>query len=79
MTVNSREKSVYGNHRIQILEITASAASETIDTGLSKVLGHSIGPISMNSAAPLMKSDGGNIVLSNATSGDHFYLVAYGS
>ena len=74
----TQEKSVFGNMRVHICNVTADAASGTIPTGLSTISGHSIGPISMATASPLMKSSGGTITVSAAANGDNFYVIVYG-
>jgi len=72
------EKTVFGNLRTHICEVTADAASGEVATGLTLVKGYALGPVSMATAAPLMKASGGTITVSNAAGGDHFYLTVYG-
>jgi len=77
-TVSILEKTVMGNMRCHMMEVTTDGASEALATGLTLVRAHTISPISMNSGAPLAKVSAGTITLSNCTSGDRFYLTAYG-
>jgi hypothetical protein len=74
----SQEKTVMGNLRAHICTVTADAASGTIPTGLTTIAGYSLSPISMATAAPLIKASGGTITVSNAVNGDNFYLIVYG-
>lgn len=74
----SLDKNVYGNKRVVICNVTADAASGQIATGLSVISGWSVGPQSMATASPKMASSGGTITVSNAASGDGFYLIVHG-
>lgn len=74
----TQEKTVFGNLRCHICNVTADAASGTIPTGLTTIAGYTVGPISMATASPLMKASGGTITVSAAANGDNFYLVVYG-
>lgn len=74
----TQEKTVLGNLRCHICNVTADAASGTIPTGLSTIAGYSIAPISMATASPLMKASGGTITVSAAASGDNFFVTVFG-
>jgi hypothetical protein len=74
----TQEKTVWGNMRVHICNVTTDAASGTIPTGLTQIAGYSLAPISMATAAPLMKASGGTITVSAAASGDNFFLTVYG-
>lgn len=74
----TQEKTVFGNLRAHICNVTADAASGTIPTGLAKVVGYSLAPISMATASPIMKASGGTITVSAAVNGDNFFLTVYG-
>lgn len=74
----TQEKTVFGNLRVHVCNVTADAASGTIPTGLTTIVGYSIAPVSMSTAAPLMKASGGTITVSNAANGDNFYTVVFG-
>lgn len=76
-TVN-QVKTVFGDQRVHLCNVTADAASGTIPTGLSVITGYSVGPISMATASPLMKASGGTITVSAAANGDNFFLIVYG-
>lgn len=72
------EPTVFGNKKVVICRVTADAASGIITPGLGAIDGYTLGPISMASAAPLMKISGATVVVSAATNGDDFYLTVYG-
>jgi len=74
----TQEKTVFGNLRAHICNVSADAASGTIPTGLAEIVGYALAPISMATAAPLMKASGGTITVSNAVNGDNFFLTVYG-
>lgn len=74
----TQEKTVFGNLRAHICNVTADAASGTIPTGLAKIVGYALAPISMATAAPIMKASGGTITVSAAVNGDNFFLTVYG-
>lgn len=81
----TKTPSVFGNMRIVIMDITADAATQTVETGLSKVLGFSSGSksgasgwrIYNNSNASGVQSMG-VLGISNATSGDQGFVIVYG-
>lgn len=75
----SREASVMGNKAVDLCDVTADAASGTIPTGLSRIASVSIAPKSMASAAIKMSVSGGTVTVSNAASGDAFFLTVIGS
>lgn len=74
-----QEKTVFGNMRVNVCEVTADAASGYWDTGFAKVSGYALAPISMATAAILIKASTGRVTCSAATNGDHFYLTVYGA
>ncbi len=86
-TVTRTKNTVHGNDRVVQLAVTADAATQTIETGLALIYGISVTPVSMashgshtfqvNSGASGVKALG-YVGVSGLTSGDHFYLVAYG-
>ena len=77
--------SVFGNMRVAILDVTADAATQTIETGLSKIFGFSSGNQSgasgwrvyANSNASGVQSFG-VVSVSNASSGDEAFIICYG-
>lgn len=81
-----REVSVFGNKRVAILSCSVDSASGNVDTGLSVVDGFSLAPVSMATAAIVMKRNIGSgatsrpglININGAVSGDVFFLVVYG-
>jgi hypothetical protein len=84
----TRYKSVFGNKRIVGLEITADAATQTVETGLSKIEWSAIHlqsmntivgvKIAVNSIASGVQSMG-VLGISGVSSGDKFYVTVYGS
>lgn len=74
----SRNQSVFGDKRAVICNVTADAASGTIPTGLSAIDGHAISPQSMATSAIKISTSGGTVTVSNAASGDAFYLTVFG-
>lgn len=82
----SRTQLVFGNKRAVSLDISADAATQTIETGLSVIEGVSIGYQSCatgpnfvyaNSNASGVQSFG-VLGLSGFTSGDELYVLVYG-
>lgn len=81
-----REISVQGNKRVAALSCSIDSASGNIETGLSVVDYFTFAPISMATAAPLLKRNVGSgatalpgmININAAASGDVFFVVAYG-
>lgn len=85
-TLEYTQKTVLGNLRVNIISCSVDSASGNIDTGLSKIYGHSLAPISMTSGAIIMKRNVGSgatalpgiLNINGATSGDVFCVVVYG-
>lgn len=81
-----REMTVLGNKRVALLSCSVDSASGNVDTGLSVVDHIQLGPISMATAAIIMKRNigsgatalPGNININGAVNGDVFYLTVYG-
>lgn len=79
-------KTVFGNERVVIFDVTADAQSGVVDAGMY-VDGFAVGPISMATVS-LVKfrpninaasaASNGNIMISGAASGDRFFLTVYG-
>ena len=86
-TVTVVEKTVFGNKRAVILDVTADAASGVVATGLNRIVAHSVSPVSMATHS-LVKfrpnvnaasaASNGNIMVSGAADGDRFFVIAYG-
>ena len=74
----TKEVSAFGNKRVVICNVSADAASGSIVPGLGVIDGYSLSPISMATGAPLIKISTSSVVVSNATSGDNFFLIVYG-
>jgi len=85
-TIAAIDKTVLGNLRVNILSCSIDGASGNIDTGLSVIHGFSMAPISMATAAPIMKRNIGSgatarpgiLNIEAAASGDVFCLIVYG-
>lgn len=83
----TKAQSVWGNLRVVSMEITADAATQTVETGLKNVVGMSYGPKSMNSSNIHMASNSnasgvqsfGVVGITGCTSGDNFFVVVYGN
>lgn len=79
-------KTVFGNERVVIFDVTADAQSGVVDCGMY-VDGFTVGPISMATLS-LVKfrpninaasaASNNNIMISGAASGDRFYLTVFG-
>lgn len=83
----SRKHSVHGPDRTVHLDITADAATQTVETGLSQVYGFAVGiqscttgslKIYANSNASGVESMG-VLGISGVASGDEFYVTVYGA
>ena len=82
----SREFTVLGNKRVSLVSCSVDSASGNIDTGLSVVDHVGIAPVSMATAAIIMKKNigsgatarAGYININGAASGDVFMLTVYG-
>lgn len=83
----TRKTTVFGDLRTVIMEVTADAATQTIETGLKNVVGFSYAPKSMNSSNIHMAINSnasgvqsyGVFVVTGNTSGDNFFVVVYGN
>ena len=79
--------SVFGNYRIVILDVTADASTQTVQTGLQKIVGHVIGPQSLSTAAIKVYANSsasgvaamGSLGISGCVNGDKFYVVCIGA
>ena len=82
----SRSHSVFGNKRTVILELTADAATQAVDTGLSLVDGFSVGAKSLSTAAVKIYANVnasgvaavGFLGCSGFVSGDVLFVTVYG-
>lgn len=82
----SRVKSVFGDKRAVILNMTADAATQTVESGLAVIEGISTGYLSCSSGAPKVYFNSnasgvqsfGVLGLSGFTSGDQISVVVYG-
>jgi len=78
--------SVFGDQRVVMMNITADAATQTIETGLSKINGMALGVQSLatmgikvyaNSNASGVQAYG-SVGMSGLVSGDQLFITVYG-
>lgn len=82
----TRTPTVFGNKKVDILKLTADAATQTVSTTLGVIEGYSIGYGSMSSQGIKVYINSnasgvatkGSIGISGCSSGDDFYLTVYG-
>lgn len=82
----SRKQGSDGDKRRVIIDITADAATQTVESGLSVVEGHAIGIQSCSTAAIKVYANSnasgvqsmGVLGISGCVSGDEFYVICYG-
>jgi hypothetical protein len=85
-TVGINHKMSVGNKRMHLISCSVDSASGNIATGLNVVDHVGICPISMATAAVVLKKNigsnatavNGNININGAVSGDVFFLTVYG-
>lgn len=75
----TKEESVFGNKAVAMCTVTADAASGTVPTGVSRIVSVALAPLSMATSAVKLSVSGGTVTVSNAASGDAFYLTVFGS
>jgi hypothetical protein len=82
-----REMTVLGNKRVALLDVTADAATQAIDTGLARIDHITVGLQSMTTQvgyrlAPNKNASGvaaaGTLGVSGLTSGDRLFVTVYG-
>ncbi len=86
-TIKRVKKTVMGDMRMVILSCSADGTEENIDTGLDRVYGFTLGPVSMTAitwtALPNVGSTStalaGFIGLSGVTATDEFQLICFGT
>lgn len=81
------DKTVFGNKRVHIFDVTADAASGSVDSGMSYIDAIQVSPVSMATFS-LVKfrpninaasaASNGLVMISAAASGDRFFLHVYG-
>lgn len=73
------DQTVFGDKRVIVYSCVADGASDTVGTGLKKVIYAHVTPKSMSSTNMGKYSfSGSSVVVSNIASGDEFYLTCYG-
>lgn len=86
-TINRVKKSVAGDLRMVIMSCTADAATQNVETGLDRIYGFSLSPVSMTAATvqayPNALAAGtaaaGYLAVSGMTSGDEFHVICFGT
>ena len=82
----SKVLSVFGNERAVHLDITADAATQTVETGLKRIIAHATGPQSLSTAGIKVYANSnasgvqsfGVLGLSGLVSGDELYVTVWG-
>ena len=85
-TTSISKKTVFGDMRVQMYDITADAATAAIDTGLESVIHLDWAPNSCSTAAVKFDKNvlaagtiaAGYIAITGAASGDEFFVTVYG-
>jgi hypothetical protein len=86
-TVNRVKKTVMGDMRMVVLSCTADTTTGSIETGLDRVYGFSVGPISMSTSSyaiyPNALAGGtaaaGYVAVTGFTAADEFQLICFGT
>lgn len=79
-------KTVMGNERVHHLNITADAATQTVETGFKRVIAHSVGIQSCTTAAFKIYANSnasgvqsmGVLGISGVASGDQLFVTVFG-
>ncbi len=69
---------VFGNKKVALIAVTADAASGTIPTQLGAIDHVQVSSKSMATAAIKITTSGGTVTVSNAASGDDFFMMVIG-
>ena len=85
-TVSTVKKTVFGDMRVHILDVTADGAESNIDTGLEYVDAFAVGAQSIATSAFTLKENAdssgtasnGYVGVSGVASGDAFFITVYG-
>jgi hypothetical protein len=85
-TTSHLVNSVMGDYRVRVIQLTADAATQNVETGLNVVAFHVLAPVSCTTMALKIRdnqltvgtSAAGYIAVSGATSGDIFQVIVYG-
>lgn len=80
-------KSVFGNKRVVVLNVTADANSGAVDTGLSVIDAVTVGVISAATGAQKFKINknsgatalNGSLMMSSCANGDAFHVMCIGT
>lgn len=80
------ERTVFGNHAVQVYSCVAASAAQAFDTGFNRVAFINFAPKSGCSQAHFRINAGesgtaiaGTVAISGLTAGDEFFLTVYGS
>lgn len=82
-----RTQSVFGNMRVVFLDITADAATQTVETGLKNIIGVSTGLQSLSTAGIKVYANSnasgtqsfGVLGMSGLVSGDELFVTVFGN
>jgi hypothetical protein len=85
-TVTTKKKTVFGDMRVHILDVTTDGAEDNIATGMSVIEGFAVGAQSIATSAFSLNENvdssgtaaNGTIGASGLASGDAFFLTVYG-
>ena len=86
-TLNRVKKTVMGDMRMVIISCTADTTTGSIETGLDRVYGFCITPVSMTAAEvqayPNALAEGtaaaGYMAITGTTAADEFHLICFGT
>ena len=79
-------KTVYGNHKIHHVKITADGAEDAVDTGLGRIIGYALGHGSLTTGSPKIFVNQGTtgtavngfLGISGVANGDFFFVTVFG-
>tara|TARA_R110000796_G_scaffold248508_1_gene375347 strand:- start:4299 stop:4568 length:270 start_codon:yes stop_codon:yes gene_type:complete len=85
-TVSKSKESVVGDMRFQVLDVTADAATQAVDSGLNYIYGVSMTPQSMASGNHSFRvnvdtvggTSNGTLAVTGVASGDQMYVTVWG-
>lgn len=85
-TISRGAPTVFGDKRAVAIKLTADAATQTVETGLSVIEWHMVSPVSCTTASIKVHYNSnasgvqsmGVIGVSGATSGDIFFVTVFG-
>ena len=82
----TKTKTVFGDKKVVIIDVTTDSAEATVETGLKRIDGFTMGIQSLTALATMLPNVGstatalnGYIGASGFTSGDEMFLTVYGT